>query len=47
MLACRSRTDMDNVEPINARSMLDAAGAAAAMDATAADYGISARIISQ
>ena len=34
MLTCRSRTDVDNVEPINTRSMLDAA-ATAAMTATA------------
>ena len=34
MLMCRSRTDVDNVEPINTRSMLDAA-ATAAMTATA------------
>jgi Undecaprenyl-phosphate glucose phosphotransferase len=34
MLTCRPRTDVDNVEPINARSMLDAASAAATIDAT-------------
>ena len=34
MPACRSRTDVDNVDPINARSMLDAAAiAAVTMDA--------------
>ena len=35
MLTCRSRTDVDNVEPTNARSMLDAAATAATMDAAA------------
>ncbi len=35
MLTCRSRTDVDNVEPINARSMLNAAASAAVtMDAS-------------
>src|ERR1700751_5613186 len=35
MLACRPRTDVDNVEPIDARSMLDAAAGVATMDAAA------------
>ena len=35
MLTCRPRTDVDNVEPTNARSMLDAAADAATMDAAA------------
>ena len=36
MLTCRPRTDVDNVEPIDARSMLDAAASVAAtMEAAA------------
>ena len=44
MLTCRARTDVDNVEPINARSMLDAASAAATMDATAAQPRVERRL---
>ena len=35
MLTCRQRTDVDNVEPINARAMLDASAGVATMDAVA------------